>query len=126
MGGFGSGRRYQGGKNTTDDMRALDVRKLQRGGFLKPGARFTFTWTCNGKATGEIGGHVEGWRVTLTYNHRSGDYGEWQRMEYPVYLDWTTPHYGGQRAWFKCPARGCGRRGEPRKSGGGLVGSRGF
>jgi hypothetical protein len=27
-----------------------------------------------------------------------------------VYLDWTDCNFGGQRAWFHCPALGCGRR----------------
>lgn len=31
-------------------------------------------------------------------------------MEYPVYQEWTECHPGGRRAWFRCPARGCGRR----------------
>ena len=31
-------------------------------------------------------------------------------MEYPVYLDWSDCHLGGRRAWFRCPACGCGRR----------------
>ena len=31
-------------------------------------------------------------------------------MEYPVEIEWTPCHYGGSRAWFRCPARGCGRR----------------
>ena len=35
MGGFNSGR--HGGKRTTADMRALDVRKIQRDGLLTPG-----------------------------------------------------------------------------------------
>ena len=34
MGGMGSGRRDQGGKDTTDDCRALDVRLFQRDGVL--------------------------------------------------------------------------------------------
>ena len=36
MGGFGSGS-GQGGRNTTSDYRALDVRRLQRDGLLTPG-----------------------------------------------------------------------------------------
>ena len=36
MGGFGSGR-YQHGKNTINDYWQLDVRRLQREGFLKLG-----------------------------------------------------------------------------------------
>ena len=40
MGGMGSGRRYQGGKDTTSDMRPLDIRRLQRDGLLTPGRAF--------------------------------------------------------------------------------------
>jgi hypothetical protein len=25
-------------------------------------------------------------------------------------LSWTACHYGGKRAWFICPAKGCGQR----------------
>ena len=39
MGGFGSGR-GQRGKDTTSDMRPLDIRKLQRDGLLTPGQAF--------------------------------------------------------------------------------------
>ena len=31
-------------------------------------------------------------------------------MNYPVYLAWSGCNYGGQRAWWLCPAVGCGRR----------------
>lgn len=48
-------------------------------------------------------------RVILSYRQRSGG-GDWKREEYPVWLDWTACTYGGRRAWFLCPARGCGRR----------------
>jgi hypothetical protein len=30
--------------------------------------------------------------------------------EYAVLLEWTRCHYGGERAWFRCPVIGCGRR----------------
>jgi hypothetical protein len=48
-------------------------------------------------------------RVILNYRSRSNG-GEWQPMECPVYLEWTPCNLGGRRAWFLCPARGCGRR----------------
>ena len=35
MGGYNSGRR--GGKDCTEDMRQVDVRRLQRDGYLNPG-----------------------------------------------------------------------------------------
>ena len=45
-----------------------------------------------------------GWRL-----HCNKD-GSWRNMEYPVSITWTPCHYGGARAWFICPERGCGRR----------------
>ena len=48
MGGFGSGR-GQRGKDTTSDMRALDIRKLQRDGLLTPGR--AFGWHCANSGT---------------------------------------------------------------------------
>ena len=109
MGGRGSGRRYQGGKDTTDDMRALDVRKLQRDGLLTPGRAFGWHWTRNGETRSFINIRTEAGRVILNYRSRAQG-GEWQPMVYPVLLEWTDCHLGGRRAWFRCPARGCGRR----------------
>ena len=109
MGGMGSGRRYQGGKSTTSDMRALDIRKLQRDGLLTPGRAFGWQWSVNGEKVADIHIRTEPDRVILNYRSRSNG-GEWQPMEYPVTLEWTPCHLGGRRAWFRCPARGCGRR----------------
>ncbi len=109
MGGMGSGRRYQGGKDTTSDMRALDVRRLQRDGLLTPGRAFGWNWSRNGETVASIQMRTEDDRVILNYRSRSnGD--EWKAMEYPVHLVWTGCNLGGKRAWFLCPASGCGRR----------------
>lgn len=109
MGGIGSGRRYQGGKDTTSDMRPLDIRRLQRDDLLTPGRAFGWHWTVNGKEVASIQMRTEAERVILNYRSRSNS-GEWQPMEYPVYLEWTACNLGGRRAWFLCPAQGCGRR----------------
>lgn len=109
MGGIGSGRRYQGGKETTSDMQALDIRRLQGDGLLTPGQAFGWHWTVNGKEVASIQMHTEVDRVILNYRSRSNE-GDWQPMEYPVPLEWTNCNSGGRRAWFLCPARGCGRR----------------
>ena len=109
MGGSGSGRGYQGGKATTYDMRKLDVRRLQRDGLLQPGLAFGWQWTCNGEELASIQIRTEVDRVMLSYRSRNNG-GEWQPMEYPVTLEWTRCHLGGRRAWFRCPATGCGRR----------------
>jgi hypothetical protein len=47
--------------------------------------------------------------LTLIYNHKCGG-ADWQPMDYPVWLEWTACTLGGRRAWFLCPANGCGRR----------------
>lgn len=109
MGGIGSGRRYQGGKDTTSNMRPLDIRRLQRDGLLTPGRAFGWHWTAHGKEVASIQIRTEADRVIFNYRSRSNG-GEWQPLEYPVYLEWTGCNLGGQRAWFLCPAQGCGRR----------------
>lgn len=108
MGGIGSGRRYQGGKNTTSEMRRLDIRRLKRDGLLTPGRGFGWHWTVNGNEVASIQMRTQADRVILNYRSRSNG-GEWQPREYPVYLEWTRLHLGGRRVWFLCP-RGCGRR----------------
>lgn len=110
MGGMGSGRRWHyGAKDATDDYRALDVRRWQRDGFLNPDWAFGWQWTRNGETMASIQVRTESDRVVLSYRHRGGGK-DWKSEEYPVRLDWTPCTYGGKRAWFLCPARGCGRR----------------
>ena len=110
MGGAGSGRRWHpGSKNTTEDYRAIDVRHWAREGLLTPGRAFSCKWSRNGEVVASIGVHTEPDRVILNYRHRSGG-GDWKDESLPVYLEWTPCTLGGQRPWFLCPARGCGRR----------------
>lgn len=109
MGGIGSGRGHQGGKDTTSDMRSLDVRRLQRDGLLTPGLAFGWQWARNGAEVASIQIRCEADRVMLSYRNRNCG-SEWQAMAYAVPLEWTPCHLGGRRAWFRCPASGCGRR----------------
>ena len=108
MGGMGSGRRDQGGKDTTGDCKSLDVRYLQRDGLLSAGRSFSLNWMSNGKTEASIQVRAETDRVILDYRHQRG--GEWKSQNYPVRIEWTPCNYGGARAWFRCPAQGCGRR----------------
>ncbi len=85
MGGFGSGR-GQGGKDTTSDMRALDVRRLQRDGLLTPGRAFSWQWSVCGREVASIQMRTDVGRVILNYRTRSHG-GGWQPMEYPVSLE---------------------------------------
>ncbi len=108
MGGWGSGRSYSE-KSTTSDMCALDIRRLNRDGMLEQGRLFKWQWLIDGEKVSDISIRVEIDRVILSYRTRSNG-GEWQEMKYPVYLEWTPCSLGGRRAWFLCPAKGCGRR----------------
>ena len=108
MGGYGSGRR-SGSRDITTSYRALDVRWLQRNRFLIPGRCSRVTWSRNGEPIGNIDVRMEPSQLFLAYKHRSHG-GEWRSENYPVSIDWTPCYYGGERAWFLCPARGCRRR----------------
>jgi hypothetical protein len=110
MGGPGSGNRWRyGAKSTTDDYLTLDVRRWAREGVLRPGNRNGWQWTRNGETVASIQMRAEQERVILIYRHRSGG-AEWKDEQYPVRIVCTPCHLGGSRAWFLCPAVGCGRR----------------
>lgn len=108
MGGWGSGRRFDS-KSTTDDYIRLDVRRLQRDSVLERRYPFSWKWTRNGKPAGDIVIRPESDRVFLIYRSRTRG-GDWENLEYPVQLERMSCHLGGERVWFRCPARGCGRR----------------
>jgi hypothetical protein len=108
MGGWGSGRHWSS-KDTTDDYRQLDVRHLQRRGLLEWRSSFSWQWSRRGEVIANIYIRPEDDRVILNYRTRPRG-GEWVQHDYPVLLDRTPCHYGGERVWFRCPARGCGRR----------------
>jgi hypothetical protein len=108
MGGSGSGRRYDSNETTTD-YRALDIRKLARGGWLRPSASFTSKWTAWNGEQSTIGGRSEPDHVIVSYRHQY--YGKpWESLEYPIRLEHTACYFGGTRPWFVCPGQGCGRR----------------
>ena len=108
MGGYGSGR--SGWKNNTANYRSVDVRLMQRKGYLQPGAQSTFWWSRNGGITGSISARAEPGCIVLWYRHRRNESEEWETKEYRIWLDWTRCNYGGERAWFLCPRQGCRRR----------------
>ena len=108
MGGIASGRRYQGGKNTTEGAKPVDIRKLHRAGGLTPGRCVRLQWIVNDKVVASIEVRVEVGRVVLMYRHRSRGNSEWQNVKQPVCLEHTNCKYGGERPWWLCP--NCGRR----------------
>ena len=100
---------YCGGRDTTESYRNLDVRRWQRDKLLTAGSFFGWQWSHEGEVLASIGVRAETSRVILSYRHRFNEE-PWQDVEYPVLIEWTPCEFGGSRAWFLCPARGCGRR----------------
>lgn len=103
--------RYSGsGRSTTSGYLFLDVRYLQRNGYLRPGTGSSQKWSRRGEQFASI--NLSAWdgHVTLSYRTRDRGSDEWEQKEYPVSVEWTRCNYGGERAWFRCPALGCGRR----------------
>lgn len=110
MGGRGSGRRWHYGTAAcTEDYRSVDVRRWAREGLLISGRWFGWNWRRGGETVASIHVFPETDHVILSYRHRRAD-ADWKIEEYPVRLSWTPCTFGGQRAWFICPAAGCGRR----------------
>jgi hypothetical protein len=110
MGGIGSGTHTRWDtRNRIDDMRALPIAKLARGGWLNSGGTCSYAWTTAGHRTGDIKVTAAAGHVVLSYQARSNG-GEWQARSYAVQIERTPCHFGGTRAWFLCPARKCGRR----------------
>lgn len=110
MGGSGSGRHWHcGARALTTDYQSIDVRRLRRKGLLKPGSVFCLRWSRGNKVVAAVDGRTLGDRIILGYRYRRGDQ-DWVENRYPVDLEWTDCHFGGQRPWFRCPAAGCTRR----------------
>ena len=111
MGGMGSGSYYRwNSKDTTGDYRSIDVRRWKRDGLLEPRQSFGWNWLRNDEVFASIQVQTESDRVILDYRHRNRGEEEWKTEKYPVYLEWTGCHLGGQRPWFICTVHGCGRR----------------
>jgi len=110
MGGLGSGIHWcYGAKSTTDDYHILDVRRWAREGILRHVYWGGWQWTRNGESVASIQMRTEQDHVILIYSHRSGG-AEWKDEQYLVRIVRTPCNLGGSRAWFICPAVGCGRR----------------
>ena len=111
MGGFGSGRRaYGDAKDTVENMRSIDIRRWQRQGLLVPGNSFRWHWVRYGlMSVADIKVWVEDDRIMVAFG--SQYQGAVEDVPDCVVLLETTPcHYGGNRYWFRCPAKECGRR----------------
>jgi hypothetical protein len=109
LGGCGSGRSRSSSTNTTSNYCHIDVRRWQRGGLLEAGQCFTLKWERHSDVVATIGVRAENEQVILSHRRPSHD-DSCADLEYLVRFERTSCHYGKERPWFLCPARGCGRR----------------
>lgn len=112
MGGYGSGRytRRNGRRNSVDGYHQLDAQKLWKNGVLVPGNCVMVGWTARqGNPQQNIGviSSVEG--IELHYT-ATDNQGVSQSINTFVRIEPTPCYFGGQRWWFRCPRRQCGRR----------------
>ena len=112
MGGIGSGNRYRyGSKNTIEGRTSLDINHWARDGYLTAGRSFNWQWTWGDGSKSNINVRVESaWTIRLIYRTRSGGEVDWTDVDYSIQLTRTPCRFGGERTWFLCPGRGCGRR----------------
>ncbi len=110
MGGRGSGNWYRWSKkDLVEDCRSLDVNLWHRKGLLRPGQRFRWAWTRDGKEVASMGVATLPDALELSYIIRP-ETDAAEKVRYIVPLTWTSCNYGGRRPWFVCPGKGCGRR----------------
>lgn len=105
MGGYNSG----GGRGAMRQVHFWDLKisTLKRFGMLKPGSYQSLIWSVRDEERACIGVQAFADHLILIYKSRERG-GDWQDIRDRTPLTFTTPNYGGQRAWFVCPS--CGQR----------------
>lgn len=89
---------------TTSDFPSLDIRSLQRAGYLTPGHSHTIQLICEN--TESITAKTESDnKLIITYRHGNN---KANNVTYKFRFEWMSCHLGGKRAFFLCPQ--CGRR----------------
>jgi hypothetical protein len=94
-------------RTCTDAMRSVDVRKLYRGGHLKPSRVYLTEWFRHGTVSATLRATAGDDGIWVEYRslRKSGD---WQTFSRLIALERTPCHLGGERVWWLCP--GCANR----------------
>ena len=108
MGGQGSGNHFRWSSQvTTSEVRRIDIRHMNKCGYLNPNTQGILSWTSNGQPNGNVSFSIHSLELKLSYQYREND-GKWHALEQSILFDRTSCHFGGYRLWFKCPC--CHRR----------------
>jgi len=111
MGGINSGRRWRiDAKETTDDYRSIDVRRLKRENLLSSGLLYELQWFRGGEKVASLKIRTDKNRLVFRHNWGRRGCSGMEEQVYPVELTSTSPKLGGERPWFLCPRQGCNKR----------------
>ena len=105
-GGMRCGAGRPGYRFKAEWSKRIDIRRWHSEGLLRAGHTFGWTWTCDGKFTGNIGVARTNHGVRLDYTVGSGS--DCRDASQQITVNSTGCNYGGSRPWFACPV--CHRR----------------
>lgn len=91
------------GRDIVEDRLSIDVNYLSREGCLGPGRTSIFRWRGNATTT-EIALMHDRDQLHLSYLD------DRRRLEQVIHIDRDPCRFGGERSYFMCPGRLCGRR----------------
>lgn len=104
MGGRGSGDYIRSNsKPTTDNFLKLDLRMLNKRGWLVPNVNQTITWSRNDNVIGRISYVLSSNKITLLYAHGTSS-NQPESINDEIQLIKTSCNFGGERTWFCCPS----------------------
>jgi hypothetical protein len=104
MGGYGSGSWFRWNtKETVDSKYKIDIRLLNKDGWLETGACGTLAIFKNKRNTVAVAYEKEADCIVLQSQYYARD-----RFSQKIKLTRTSCHYGGERYWFQCPS--CNKR----------------
>ena len=99
MGGIGSGRPADLGRDTVESCRAIDVNRLHQEGCLHHGWWGGWQWTRDGEKVASINLRAEEDRLHLSYRVRIAG-GDWEDVEETVRIVRVPCRFGGTRSYF--------------------------
>ena len=113
MGGMGSGNWHRHGSKPTDDnFWRFSMAALKKHGVIGERNRSSggWQWLRNGEVRSSMSYTINTLAEPAWLKVRYSDKQNGESYDYKIALTTTQPNFGGERWWFICPVRGCGKR----------------
>jgi hypothetical protein len=107
VGGCGSGGWNRTARQTTDDVRRIDVLSLLLDRVLDSPCSCTVSWSRDRERVASVGILGGSTKVHLHYRQQSFGETEWRQVAQDVSILWRPNRFGGRTPTFACPH--CGR-----------------